>query len=162
MTDNLLPSLAALLEVLLPGDALFPCASTLGLEGLLADRLRQSIGPAGLDELTAALAATATPFATLAPAARLPVVARLEQEHPALFDLLAKTAYLSYYQAPAVQDAIRALGFAYNPTPLPAGYAVGRFDAERDRPRHGRGRFLATDEVRRVDLGGLDFVGPSA
>ena len=70
--------------------------------------------------------------------------------------------YLTYYQTPAVQDAIRALGFAYNATPLPAGYAVGQFDAERDTPRHGRGRFLATDEVRRVDLSQLDFVNPSA
>ena len=60
-----------------------------------------------------------------------------------------------------VKDAIRALGFNYNPTPLPAGYEVGRFDAERDAPRHGRGRFLATDEVRRVDLSQLDFANPS-
>jgi hypothetical protein len=160
MTDSLSSSLAALLEVLLPGDELFPCGSTLGLEDLLHDRLLESIGPADLDALTAALAAAGAPFASLSPAGRVPVVARLQREHPALFDQLAKTVYLTYYQAPAVQDAIRALGFAYNPTPLPAGYEVGRFDAARDTPRHGRGRFLATDEVRRVDLSGLDFVNP--
>jgi hypothetical protein len=160
MTDGLHRTLAALLEVLLPGDELFPCGSTLGLEDLLRDRLLESIGTADLDALTTALAAGGAPFASLSPADRVPVVARLQREHPALFDQLAKTVYLTYYQAPPVQDAIRALGFAYNPTPLPAGYEVGRFDAARDTPRHGRGRFVATDEVRRVDLGGLDFVTP--
>ena len=154
-------SLAALLEVLLPGDGLFPCASTLGIEGLVADRWIESIGPAEDKALTAALAAGGAPFATLPLDARVSVVVRLEREHPAVFDQLAKIAYLTYYQTPAVQDAIRALGFAYNSTPLPAGYAVGRFDAERDVPRHGRGRFLATNEVRRVDLGGLDLIDPS-
>ena len=67
-------------------------------------------------------------------------------------------AYLTYYEQPAVRAAIRALGLPYNETPQPAGYAVGRFDPERDRPRHGRGSFVATGEVRRVDLGGLDFL----
>jgi len=160
MTDNLSSSLAALLEVMLPGDELFPCGVTLGIESLLADRLLESIAPAELDLLTAALAAGGPPFASLSPADRVPLVARLQRDHPGLFDQLAKTVYLTYYQTPAVQDAIRALGFAYNSTPLPDGYAVGRFDAERDTPRHGRGRFLATDEVRRVDLDGLDFVNP--
>ena len=159
MTESLSSSAAALLEVMLPGDELFPCGSALGIETLLADRLLESFAPAELDALTAALAA---PFASLTPVDRVPLVARLQREHPALFDQLAKTVYLTYYQTPAVQDAIRALGFAYNPTPLPAGYEVGRFDAARDTPRHGRGRFVATDEVRRVDLGGLDFVNPPA
>jgi hypothetical protein len=161
MADGLHRTLAALLEVLLPGDELFPCGSALGIENLLRDRSLESIASADLDVLTAALAAGSAPFASLTPAARVPVVARLQRDHPALFDQLAKSVYLTYYQAPAVQDAIRALGFAYNPTPLPAGYPVGRFDAERDTPRHGRGRFLATDEVRRVDLTGLDYVGRS-
>jgi hypothetical protein len=162
MTESLSSSLAALLEVLLPGDELFPCGAALGIEGLLAERVREAMEPSALDEVTAALAATGAPFASLLPADRVPVVTRLQREHPALFDQLVKIVYLTYYQAPAVQDAIRALGLAYNSTPLPAGYAVGRFDAERDTPRHGRGRFLATDEVRRVDLGGLDFVNRSA
>jgi len=162
MTENLSSSLAALLGVLLPGDEFFPCGSTLGIENLLRARLLESIVPAELDALTVALAAGSAPFASLSPADRVPVVTRLQGEHPALFDQVMKIVYLTYYQAPAVQHAIRALGFAYNPTPLPAGYAVGRFDAERDTPRHGRGRFLATDEVRRVDLSQLDFADPIA
>ena len=133
--DNLTATLAALAEVLLPGDDLFPSASSLDLEHLMAERLRQLGGTASVDQLAAALAAGGSPFATLAPAARAAVVARLERDNPALFEIVVKVAYLSYYQNPAVQAAIRSLGFAYNATPLPAGYPVGTFDLDRDRPR---------------------------
>jgi hypothetical protein len=44
---------------------------------------------------------------------------------------------------------------------LPEGYAVGRFDPATDTPRHGRGGYVHTDEVRRVDLSQLDFLGGS-
>ena len=143
--------LAALLGVLLPGDGLFPPAAALGRAGLVAGRLGELGGPAALDRLAAALPPDPQPAA----------IARLEREQPALFELVVKVAYLSYYEQPAVQAAIRALGFPYNATPLPAGYAVGGFDAERDPPRHGRGRYVATVDVRRVDLGALDFLaGP--
>jgi hypothetical protein len=149
-------TLAALVDVLLPGDATFPSGSAVGLQDRLAERLRELGGAAALDQLERALAASCG-FAALAPVARPAVVARLEREQPALFELVVKVAYLSYYESPAVQETIRSLGFAYNAMPLPAGYPVGTFNAERDRPRHGRGRCLATDEVRRVDLSWLDF-----
>jgi hypothetical protein len=153
-------TLAALVDVLLPGDGTFPSGSAVGLQDRLAERLPELAGPAALGQLEGALAGGGR-FAALAPAARPAAVARLEREHPALFELVVKVAYLSYYESPATQAAIRSLGFAYNATPLPAGYPVGTFDAERDQPRHGRGRFLATAEVRRVDLAGLDFLaGP--
>ena len=32
-----------------------------------------------------------------------------------------------------------------------------RFDLARDTPRHGRGRFIPTGEVRRVDTAALDL-----
>ncbi len=156
--DSLAAMLAALAEVLLPGDDLFPGASSLGLQHLMAERLRELGGTAALEDLAAALAAGGGTFAALAPAARAAVVARLERDSPALFEIVVKVAYLSYYETPTVQAAIRSLGFIYNATPLPAGYPVGTFDLDRDRPRHGRGRYLATAEVRRVDLGRLDFV----
>ena len=156
--DSLTATLAALAEVLLPGDDLFPGASSLHLQHLMAERLCELGGTAAVDQLVAALAAGGGPFEALAPAARVAVVARLERDNLALFEIVVKVAYLSYYQNPAVQAAIRSLGFAYNATPLPAGYPVGTFDLDRDRPRHGRGGYLATAEVRRVDLGGIDFV----
>jgi hypothetical protein len=141
--------LAPLIGLLLPGDELFPPAATLGLAGRVAERLAELGGPGTLDRLAAALP---TPPDGAA-------VTRLERQQPALFELALKVVYLTYYEQPEVQAAIRALGFPYNATPLPTGYAVGGFDAECDLPRHGRGRFLATGEVRRVDLGGLDCLG---
>jgi hypothetical protein len=149
-------TLAALAEVLLPGDALFPSASSVGVQDVLAERLRELGGAAAVDRLEAALGAGGA-FAALAPAARPAVIAGLEREQPGLFELVVKAAYVAYYESPAVQAAIRSLGFAYNAAPLPAGYPVGSFDLERDRPRHGRGRYIATDAVRPVDLGGLDL-----
>ncbi len=60
-----------------------------------------------------------------------------------------------------MHEAIRALGFTYNAVPLPAGYAaVGKFEPATDLPRHGRGGFVPTEAVRRVDLSQLDFVEP--
>lgn len=143
--------LEALIGLLLPGDGLFPPAAGLPLAGPVAARVGELGGPAALERLAAALpAAPGTADA-----------ARLEREQPQLFELVLKVVYLTYYEQPAVRAAIRALGLPYNETPLPEGYSVGRFDLERDRPRHGRGRFVATQEVRRVDLGGLDFLKES-
>ena len=70
-------------------------------------------------------------------------------------------AYLAYYESPAIVGVIATLGHAYRAMPHAGGYPVPPFDSERDRPRHGRGRWIATEEVRRVDLSGLDFVGTS-
>jgi hypothetical protein len=58
-----------------------------------------------------------------------------------------------------VHEAIRAMGFTYHAAPLPAGYDVGRFDPATDTPRYRRGAFVPTDQVRRVDLAKLDFLG---
>ena len=43
--------------------------------------------------------------------------------------------------------------------PLPKGYDTGRFDPARDTPTHGRGHYVKTEDVKRVDLSGLDFPG---
>ena len=156
MTDF---TLAALVEVLLPGDELFPCGATLGLEGLLADRLRQSIGRAELDALTAALAATGTPFAALAPAARLPVVTQLEREHPALFDLLAKAAYLPTTRPPPSRARSERWDSPTIRRHCPPAMPSAAFDAERDMPRHGRGRFLADGRrARSISAGSISWV----
>jgi len=155
-------ALTALVDVLIPGDELFPCGSAIGVPALLAERLRQSEGEAVLHQVAAAIRASGGPLQALEPEARDAAVSRLEQAHPALFELVVKTAYLSYYENTVVHDAIRSLGFSYNTVPLPAGYEVGAFDHARDAPRHGRGRYVPTDEVRRVDLSKLDFVGRPA
>jgi hypothetical protein len=150
--------LAALVDVLVPGDGEFPAASTVGVQAKLADRLIVLRGDGAVTELIEALAASGGPLRSLDEADRMAVVARLDRERPDDFLRVRNLTYLAYYESPAVHEVIRSMGFTYNAIPLPGGYAVGRFDPETDAPRHDRRRFVTTDEVRRVDLARLDFL----
>jgi hypothetical protein len=151
--------LAVLVDLLVPGDGTFPPASEIGVQAKLADRWIVMRGDGAVRTLTETLAACGGPLAPLDKDGRTAVLTRMERERPDEFRLLRTIVYLSYYESPAVHEAIRAMGFTYNAIPLPTGYAVGRFDPATDTPRHGRGHFVATDEVKRVDLSTLDFLG---
>lgn len=142
-------------DILLPGDDLFPSARGSGMALLLMARLERG---ELLDRLEAAVRAADGPLSALDPKQRCNVVTRIEAEQPKLFEDVLKAVYLTYYEQPAVIEAIRAMGFAYNVAPLPEGYPIEPFDAERDAPRHGRGRWVRAEEVVRVDLSGLDFL----
>jgi len=143
-------------DVLLPGDGLFPSAR--GAE--LALPLLARLDEAGLLEpLQAAVNGAGGPLGALGAAERCAVVARVEAAEPKLFASVLKTAYLTYYEQPAVIAAIRAIGHACHAAPLPEGYPGEPFDFARDAPRHGRGRWLREEEVVRVDLSGLDYAG---
>src|SRR5262249_21310755 len=48
-------TLAALVDLLLPGDDLFPPASAVGAQALLAERIRQRFGPTGVVDVVARL-----------------------------------------------------------------------------------------------------------
>jgi hypothetical protein len=151
--------LAALVDVLVPGDDSFPPASEVGVQAKLADRVALMRGEGAVRALVEALAVAGGPLAPLGRDARTAVVADLERERPDDFLLIRNIVYLSYYESPAVHAAIRAMGFTYHAAPLPIGYDVGRFEPATDAPRHGRGAFVPTEEVRRVDLFRLDFLG---
>ena len=133
-----------LADVLLPGDALFPAASASGMDALLIARLR------GAGVLARVLAEVGEPSVA--------AVARLETAQPALFDSLRRIVFVTYYEQEAVVAAIRALGMPYNDAPLPAGHAPEPFDPAIDAPRHRRGHFVPTLEVRPVDLAALDHL----
>ena len=151
--------LAALVDVLVPGDEAFPPASAVGVQAKLADRLILMRGEGAVQALVEALAAAGGPLAGLDGGQREAVLTRIERERPDDFLLIRNIVYLSYYESPAVHAAIRAMGFTYHAIPLPAGYEVGRFVPTADTPRHGRGGFVPTEEVKRVDLSKLDFLG---
>ena len=151
--------LAALVDVLVPGDDAFPPASEVGVQAKLADRLIVMRGEGAVQALALALAAAGGPLARLDDDGRRSVLTRVERERPEDFLLVRNIVYLSYYESPAVHEAIRAMGYTYHAAPLPVGYEVGRFDPATDTPRHGRGSFVRTEEVRRVDLSQLDFLG---
>ena len=145
---------AALVDVLLPGDALFASAAEVGLQAKLAERLADHSGQAAVDRLIRGLPG----LIEAAPGdEQRQIVAAFEAAEPALFATVRTICFTAYYESPFVQEAIRSLGFAYNAAPLPKGYGLERFDPATDAPRHGRGHYVPTDQVRRVDLGGLDI-----
>ena len=149
---------AALVDVLMPGDDLFPAASAVGTQGLLAARLRDRAGNEGLSLLLEALGGR---FAGATPDEREATVRRLEDEHTALFALVRMASYTAYYAAPAVIAAIRALGHEYNDAPQPRGYEMRPFDPSpgADLPAAPRGSYRTTDGVARVDTSALAELG---
>jgi hypothetical protein len=132
----------AFANALLPGDDLFPRASETGI-------LRT------LDRLPAGLAQALGPIAALEPDARVARMEQLQAENPALFAEAQKTVYLAYYEQPEVIAAIRAMGIPYHSVLLPEGYDIAPFDPLIDTPRHRRGAWVATENVRPLDLAPL-------
>ncbi|MFO1056696.1 MAG: hypothetical protein U1E53_06970 [Dongiaceae bacterium] len=147
--------LAALVDILIPGDARWPAASTVGVQGVVAARLLTARGEGAVASVAAALAACGGPLAGKDEAARIAVVAALERTEPALFAFLRNAACFAYYEHPVVVAVVQSLGQPYVAMPHAEGYALPPFDPARDTPRHGRGRWTATDAVRRVDLSAL-------
>lgn len=150
-----------LVEILLPGDADWPSGTEAGVHGMLGARLLETRGEAGVEALSRALADCGGPLTPLDGTARIAVVERLEREFPALFGHVRTIVYISYYENAAVIRAIRALGQPYDPMSGQHGYAISPFDAA-DRPTHGRGAWIPTTEVERVDLSGLPHLGGAA
>jgi hypothetical protein len=145
--------LALLVDVLIPGDDLFPPASAVGAQGLLADRLRERIGLDGVDQVLAALGAAAGgSLGELDAGAQVAAVARFQEQEPLLFALMLNTLYYSYYQLPLVVQAIRELGIVYNDAPQPLGYDLPPFEPIPGVtiPSERRGSYKATDEVTRI------------
>jgi hypothetical protein len=145
-----------LANALLPGGQGFPAAGSTGMGDLLLARLRGA-DPAPPGKIAAALGARG--YLPDQETGWRDAAARLEAVEPKLFDELRKYAYLTYYEQPSVIDAIRSLGFRYNDSPLPDGYPDEPFDPDRDAPRHGRGRWIRTEDVKRVDLSRLGLEG---
>ena len=140
-----------LAETLLPGGAGFPPFPATEGGPLLLRRLPADLGP----RLLAAITARSAPPADAA--GWTAAASRLEAVESALFTEFRKQVFLAYYEQPGVINAIRALGHPYNDAPLPDGYPAAPFDPAADSPRHGRGRWIDTDDVRPVNVTGLDL-----
>jgi hypothetical protein len=89
---------------------------------------------------------------------------RLEERAPDRFQALWALAVFGYYSRPEVTAAIqRDLDCDYHGAPLPRGYAhvISPWDATDpfQLPAEPAGRFIPTDEVRRVDLSRLEAGG---
>ena len=112
---------AALVDLLVPGDGEFPAASEVGVQAKLADRLIVLRGDGAVAELIQALDACGGPLAPLDQAGGRAVLARLERELPDYFLQVRNIVYLSYYESPAVHEAIRAHGLCLQRDPTPEG-----------------------------------------
>jgi hypothetical protein len=149
--------LADFVEVLLPGGAGWPSGLTVGVQSILALRLLDQRGKAEFAEVAEAIVASGGPLAGLDEEARIAVVARFEASEPTLFGWLRDAAYVAYYENPFVAEVINLKGHVYEMRPHIKGYSLPRFDLERNTPRHGRGRYTPTEEVRRVDVKALEL-----
>jgi hypothetical protein len=158
--DRLTPAsscalLADFMDVLLPGDGAWPSARNVGVQGYVAVRLLEERGNVALPGVMKAMLDAGGPLEGLDEAARIEVVKRFEAAEPTLFGWLRDAAYVAYYENPFVAEVINAKGFLYELRPHIKGYALPRFDPAHDAPRHGRGRYIPTDQVRRIDTSEL-------
>ncbi len=143
-------AVAGLMAALLPGGAGFPAACDTGMAAVLGERLRGADAEYPAQVLRAVTGRRAAPAS--AEEWRL-AASRMEALEPKLFAAFRKVCYLTYYEQPGVIAAIRALGLHYNDAPLPEGYPDEPFEPARDGPQHGRGRWVRTEEVRRLEPG---------
>jgi hypothetical protein len=149
--------LAALVDTLLPGDAAWPSGATVGVKSVLATRLIQERGEDALDDVVEALGADAAALLSDDEAAQVAAVAAWEARDPDLFGWVRDAVFSAYYESPVVVLAINASGHPYKLIPHVTGYALPRFDLERDRPRHGRGAWVPTEAVQGVAVETLDL-----
>lgn len=147
--------IAGLVDVLIPGDENWPSASSVGVQGLLAVRLFEDAGEDCLAQVVEALVEAGGPMAGLGAEERVALVTRFSEQQPKLFERVRAATVLAYYEHPFVVDAIRATGRPYSLRPHVTGYPMKPFDPAQDTPRHGRGFYLNTDAVRRLDISDL-------
>jgi hypothetical protein len=149
---------AALVDVLIPGAEGWPPASAVGVQGLFAVRFLEEWGEAEFARLTDAVLKAGGPFDELDEAGRVAVVERFQANERDLFDRVLVAVTLAYYESPIVAEAVRQrTGRPYSLRPHATGYPMTPFDETKDTPRHGRGAWLRTDQVKPVDIAGLEL-----
>jgi hypothetical protein len=148
---------AQLADELIPGDATWPSASSIGVQGIMLLRFTEENGEKDVLRLAVALLAAGAPFAGKSEAERRAIVETLAKQEPDLFDRIRAAAVFAYYESPIVAEAIRQSGRPYQMSPHKSGYPRQRFDIERDKPKHARGAYVPTERVKRIDISSLDL-----
>lgn len=146
-------------DELLPGNGAWPSGGTIGVQATLVMRLADIQGEETTVRLGTFLLAAGAPFEGKGPEARAAIVRTFEIAEPSRFTWLYDTAMLAYYENPLVVKLIAAGGHPYRLRPHRNGYALPRFDRARQTPRHNRGHYVQTEEVRPVDVSSLDLDG---
>ncbi|WP_156912041.1 hypothetical protein [Kaistia adipata] len=153
----LVEALADLVGELIPGNEEWPSGRDVGVQYSLQLRFIEEKGDASLPALTAALVAIGAPFGNLDGAARLEAVQNLEASEPKLFGWRRDAAYFAYYATPGVIEVINGRGTPLHARPHLNGYDLPPFDRATQTPTHGRGHWIPTEAVARVDVSTLEL-----
>lgn len=114
--------MTALLDTMIPGDADFPAAGSIGLHDALTAHDRFAAPYAAI------IAALPDGFDALSAEDRVTALAAVEHREPATFNALTIAVYSLYYTHPRVAAVIEALtGHSARP-PQPAGHPLAPFD----------------------------------
>ena len=152
---------AACDEIIPPGDG-FPAPSAVGV---VEDFMPRYITPRGEqpqhfpfvaeEEFKAAVDALGQRFLDADSEQRVAMLRAVERDDSTFFTQLRDLVYYGYYSRPVVTEAIRAnleAGRDYHGAPQPYGYVGSIEDWDVSRLPRGRGRYIPTAEVKRVQV----------
>lgn len=160
--------LEAMADTLLPGDGNFPDPSETDLLHYMARYVAREgeeaayfpfVAEADVNELVDRLGEQ---FASQGQDERAAALRRFAEESHVVFAKLQALTYYGYYSLPEVARAIRNSGDAaidYHGAPLPYGYPGTMGSWDEAVLRHGRGHYIATEDVRPAEV---DLRGPTA
>ena len=159
----------AVADTMIPPGKGFPAPSEVDIVGFFGRYLAPSgtravhYPFAAEDEFKAKLDALGDAFVSADEAGRTDAVARLEQDDAEFFGQLRSLAYYGYYATTEVTLAIRKnvpAGKDYHGPPQPYGYldTIEPWDPGTLETRGGLADHLATEDVERVDLSGIEWI----
>jgi len=168
-TDGQAAVINAVADTLIPPGKGFPAPSEVDV----VDFFGRYLAPSGTlavhypfaeeDTFKAKLDQLGEAFVNADESARSDTIGRLETEDEEFFGQLRSLSYYGYYSMTEVTLAIRKnvpAGKDYHGPPQPYGYldTVEPWDDETLSTRGGTADFIATEDVKRVDLSGIEWI----
>jgi len=150
-------ALAAFVDALLPGNTEWPSGATLGIQHPMLERLVAQNEENALLGLAQSLESIGAPFVGLDAQARTAALKKMEKSEPDRFQWLCIAAYQAYYENPAIVELINARGTPYKLRPHAEGYDQPKFNLATQTPKHGRGSYIRTSDVKPVDISDLNL-----
>ena len=159
---------AAADEIIPPGEG-FPAPSEVDV----VDFIARYVAPSGQlakhfpfaveDDFKASVDALGDDFLSADSKGRVETLKRVEKEDETFFDQLRSLVYYGYYSMTEVTLAIRKnipAGRDYHGPPLPDGYirCIEPWDEEVLAARGGGSRYIATEDVKRIDLSKIGWI----
>ena len=168
-TDAQTAVLNAVADTLVPGGGGFPAPSEVDVVGFIGRYLAPSgtravhYPFAAEDDFKASVDELGEAFVDADDAGRTETLTRLESEDETFFGQLRSLVYYGYYSMTEVTLAIRKnipAGKDYHGPPQPYGYldTTEPWDDSSLSTRGGAADYIATEDVKRVDLSGIEWI----